>query len=65
MNKEREKKDLSILEVLVIKLISSDAEVEDAWEGMDAGKNKKAVEGKMGSTAIREWIEKQSGASSR
>lgn len=60
VNKERAKKALSILEVFVIKLISSDAEVEEAWEGMTAGESKRGIEGKMGSTAIREWIEKQS-----
>lgn len=60
VNKERAKKGLSTLEVFIIKLISSDAEVEDAWEGMTAGDSKRGIEGKMGSTAIREWIEKQS-----
>ena len=59
VNKERAKKHLSTLEDFVIKLISSDAEVEDAREETDTAKSKTKIAGKMGSTAIREWIEEQ------
>lgn len=44
MNEERAKRGLSQLDVFVIQLISAEADSQGA------------VEGKMGSTGIREWL---------